>query len=330
MIIVTGAAGFIGSNMVYELVERGYHDVICVDLPGKLAESKYYKTEDADRFVDADQLPRFIRENHRFVQFIIHMGACSDTTHPDKNYYKKYNLDASVDIWNLCVEFGLPLIYASSAATYGDGTQGYSDKHVLAQNLQPLNYYGWSKHEFDKFALTSKRKPFFWAGLKFFNVYGPNEDHKNGMSSVIRKAYKDISKTGKTTLFRSHHPDYKDGYQTRDFIYVKDVCDVMLYLMEYHPKSGIFNVGTGIGRTFIDLATQTFVAMGRVPEINFVDTPEKIREKYQYFTEACMDKLQSIGYTRKFYTLEEGIHDYVQGYLMQNTCKVTCLESVYS
>lgn len=330
MIVVTGAAGFIGSNFVNELISRGYKDIICVDLPGELENSIYYQHFDNKRFVPHHKLPEFIRKNHHFIQYIIHMGACSDTSNPNKQIYIEYNLEYSKTLWNQCVEFGLPLIYASSAATYGDGTLGYDDSHDIVSKLEPLNYYGWSKNEFDKFALSSNEKPFYWSGLKFFNVYGPNENHKNGMSSVVAKAFKDISKTKGTRLFRSHRKEYMDGYQTRDFIYVKDVCDVMIFMMENRPKSGIFNVGTGISRTFLDLAMGTFAAMKVTPKIDFVDTPANIRDKYQYFTEANINKLREIGYAREFYTLEEGIAEYIQQFLLQNKCNLPSLEAVYS
>lgn len=326
MIIVTGAAGFIGSNIVCELLDRGYKDVICVDLPGELEKSIYYQHFDNIRFLDYDKLSKFISENHHFIQYIIHMGANSDTSNPDREVYVKYNLNYSIQVWNDCVEYGLPLIYASSAATYGDGSLGYDDAHNLVENLQPLNHYGWSKNEFDKFALTSKEKPFYWSGLKFFNVFGPNENHKNGMSSVVAKAFKDITKTKGTRLFRSHRMEYMDGYQTRDFIYVKDVCDVVIFLMENRPESGIFNVGTGNSRTFLDLAKGTFAAMDVKPNISFVDTPLNLRDKYQYYTEANIDKLRALGYDNTFYTLEEGINEYVQSYLIKNRCNLPCLE----
>lgn len=328
MIVVTGAAGFIGSNLVYELIQKGYKDIVCVDLPGQLEKSMYYEDFDESRFVDLSELESFIKANHRFIQFVIHLGACSDTTNPNINYYIKYNLASSKAIWGYCVEFGLPLIYASSAATYGDGTLGYNDNHGLIPDLEPLNYYGWSKNEFDKYALSNANAPFYWAGLKFFNVYGPNENHKNGMSSVVQKAFHQITSTGRTTLFASHNPEFKNGYQTRDFIYVKDVCDVIIFMMEKRSKNGIFNVGTGIGRTFLDLAMSTFSAMKMEPKIDFINTPEIIRDKYQYFTEAEISKLRSIGYHKVFYTLEDGIKEYVNEFLKNNKCKVICSEAV--
>ncbi len=329
MIIVTGAAGFIGSNLVFELVKNGYKDVVCVDLPGHLQESEYFKGSDSSRFIDLPDLGAFIENNHRFIQMIFHMGACSHTAIPNKDHYIKYNLQSSIELWNACLKFGIPFIYASSAATYGDGTKGYLDAHNLVDNLEPLNYYGWSKNEFDKFALHSKEQPFFWAGLKFFNVYGPNENHKNGMSSVIRKAFDDISAKGSTRLFKSHNPNFKDGQQTRDFVYVKDVCDVMIYLMENKPESGILNVGTGKSRSFLDLTKSTFKAMHKPAMIEFIDTPEKLRDKYQYFTEADISKLRNMGYNKPFYSLEEGVQEYVESFLAKHEMKVSKLRPTY-
>lgn len=327
MIVVTGAAGFIGSNIVNELITRGYKDIICVDLPGELENSIYFQHFDSTRFVHHNKLFDFIRKNHHFIQYVVHMGANSDTSNPDRQVYINYNLNYSKQLWNVCVEYGLPLIYASSAATYGDGTKGYEDSHEIVKELEPLNHYGWSKNEFDKYALGATEKPFYWSGLKFFNVYGPNENHKNGMSSVVSKAFNDISKTKGTRLFRSHRKEYMDGYQTRDFIYVKDVCDVVIFLMENRPESGIFNVGTGISRTFLDLAMATFDAMDVHPKIDFVDTPANIRDKYQYFTEANVDKLRGLGYTKEFYTLEEGVREYVTNFLFHNKCNLPEVET---
>jgi ADP-L-glycero-D-manno-heptose 6-epimerase len=213
------------------------------------------------------------------------------------------------------VEYGLPLIYASSAATYGMGEHGYKDSHDIIEKLRPLNPYGESKNEFDKWVITQKEQPFFWAGLKFFNVFGPNEYHKGRMASVVFHAYNQIAETGKMKLFRSHHPDFKDGEQKRDFIYVKDVADICIFLMEHRKQSGIYNVGTGKARTFIDLANAVFHSLHLNPEVEFIDTPEDIRDKYQYFTQAEMSKLRNTGYTKKFYTLEDAVDDYIQSYL---------------
>jgi ADP-L-glycero-D-manno-heptose 6-epimerase len=235
----------------------------------------------------------------------------------NKAIFDELNLEFSKAIWNICTKVALPLVYASSAATYGDGAFGYEDNHDIIDRLIPLNPYGDSKNDFDKWVLQQKESPFFWAGLKFFNVYGPNEYHKGRMASVIFHAFEQISKSGEMKLFRSHRPDYTDGGQMRDFVYVKDVVEVCTFLMHHRKNSGIYNLGSGIARPFLDLAKSTFLAMGLEPKINFIDTPEDIREKYQYFTEATMTKLIHIGYNKPFHSLEEGVHDYVTHYLLQ-------------
>ena len=217
-------------------------------------------------------------------------------------------------VWNVCAEFGIPLVYASSAATYGDGQLGYDDKHSLIPELKPLNPYGISKNEFDKWVLQQEKTPSFWAGLKFFNVYGPNEYHKGRMASVIYHAFNQIRETGKLKLFRSHRKDIPDGGQSRDFIYVNDVTDVMLYLLHNRKNSGIYNLGTGKAKTFIELASHIFNALKMAQNIEFIDTPKDIREKYQYFTEAKMSKLRDAGYKKEFTSLDEGISDYWEQY----------------
>jgi ADP-L-glycero-D-manno-heptose 6-epimerase len=316
MIIVTGAAGFIGSCLVSALNHEGFRDIILVDdfsnpekdknLEGKIFSSKV----DREEFID------WLKENHKLVQFIFHIGARTDTTEFDSKIFDKLNLNYSKDVWNSCVEFGLPLVYASSAATYGDGALGYMDNHDIIPSLKPLNPYGDSKNDFDKWVLLQERKPYFWAGLKFFNVYGPNEYHKGRMASVIFHAFNQIQTKGSVNLFRSHRADFEDGKQLRDFVYVKDVVSVCLFLMNNRKHSGIYNLGTGTARSFLDLALATFNASGSDPKINFVDIPEDIRDKYQYFTEASMEKLKSAGYINNFHSLEEGITDYVTNYLI--------------
>ena len=316
MIIVTGAAGFIGSCLVSALNHQGFRDIILVDdfsnaekeknLEGKIFSSKV----DREGFID------WLKENHKLVQFIFHIGARTDTTEFDTKIFDKLNLNYSKDVWNSCVEFGLPLVYASSAATYGDGALGYMDNHDVIPSLKPLNPYGDSKNDFDKWVLLQVRKPYFWAGLKFFNVYGPNEYHKGRMASVIFHAFNQIQTKGSVNLFRSHRADFEDGKQLRDFVYVKDVVSVCLFLMNNRKHSGIYNLGTGTARSFLDLALATFNASGSDPKINFVDIPEDIRDKYQYFTEASMEKLKSAGYINNFHSLEEGIADYVTNYLI--------------
>lgn len=318
MIVVTGAAGFIGSNIVAGLNLRNYKDIILVDDFSDSSKERNYMTKTFSGLVERSELKSWLNDNNRFVQIILHMGARTDTAEFNREVFRELNLDYSKMIFNSCLEYGLPLIYASSAATYGLGEFGYADSHEIIPDLKPLNPYGESKNEFDIWVLEQKEKPFFWSGLKFFNVYGPNEYHKGRMASVIFHAFNQIMDTDAMKLFRSHHPDFKDGEQKRDFIYVKDVVDVIIYLMEHRPSSGIYNLGSGEARTFKDLVTFTFQAMGKEVNIKYIDTPEDIRDKYQYFTEANMSKLRSAGYTRSFHSLEEGISEYVSEYLQEN------------
>lgn len=319
MIIVTGAAGFIGSCLVAKLNEEGFRDIIVVDdfsneEKNKNLEGKIYKAK-----VERELFPGWLKENQRLVQFVFHIGARTDTTEFDKKIFDRLNLNYSKEIWNICVEFGIPLVYASSAATYGGGEFGYDDKHELIEKLHPLNPYGESKNDFDKWVLKQERKPRFWAGLKFFNVYGPNEYHKGRMASVVFHAFNQIQQTGKSKLFRSHNPNFKDGEQLRDFVYVKDVTEVCLWLLRTRKPetSAIYNLGSGKARTFSALAKNVFSALGKKPEIEFIDTPADIRDKYQYFTEAKMEKLKAAGCDVKFHSLEEGISDYVTNYLKE-------------
>jgi ADP-L-glycero-D-manno-heptose 6-epimerase len=318
MIVVTGAAGFIGSNLVSKLNHEGFKDIVLVDKFDNEQKNKNLEGKIFTSKVDRNLFFEWITENHKLIQFIFHIGARSDTTEQRKEIFDELNLGYTKQVWNLCVEFGLPLIYASSAATYGMGEWGYDDAHENIVNLKPLNLYGESKHDFDLWALAQERKPYFWTGIKFFNVYGPNEYHKGRMASVILHTFNQIKQTGAMKLFRSHHSDYKDGEQMRDFVYVKDVVEVLFFLMNHRRNSGIYNLGTGKARTFYDLAANTFKAMELKESISFVDTPADIRDKYQYFTEARMDKLNSIGYEKSFYSLEDGVTDYVKNYLIPN------------
>lgn len=315
MIVVTGAAGFIGSCLVSRLLEDGYRDIVVVDDFSKHEKDANLEGKKVSAFVERKEFITWLNQNHRFVQIVFHIGARTDTTEFDTTIFNELNLNYTKSVWNACVEFGLPLVYASSAATYGSGEFGYKDDHELIQKLKPLNPYGDSKNNFDKWALQQDRKPFFWAGLKFFNVYGPNEYHKGRMASVIFHAFNQILKDGKMKLFRSHRPDFKDGEQLRDFIYVKDVTSVCMFLLNHRKNSGIYNLGSGKARTFLSLAQNTFSALNKSTNIEFIDTPIDIRDKYQYFTEANMNKLRSIGYAEPFYSLEDGIHDYVVNYL---------------
>ena len=320
MIIVTGAAGFIGSCLVGKLNNKGIKDIGIVDDFSHPEKAKNTEAKAFELAIDRKEFAEWFRKNNELVEFVFHIGARTDTTEFDMSVFDELNLSYSKEIWNLCTEYQIPLIYASSAATYGDGSLGYRDDHMLTPQLQPLNPYGISKNEFDKWVLNQQTSPPFWHGLKFFNVFGPNEYHKGRMASVVFHAYNQIRDTGSVKLFRSHHPEFKDGEQLRDFIYVKDVVDVMYFLMNHQQDSGIYNLGTGKARTFIDLVTAVFDSLNLSPQISFIDTPIDIRDKYQYFTEAKMDKLKSIGYEKPFTSLEQGILDYVQGYLMEKRC----------
>ena len=317
MIIITGAAGFIGSCLITRLNEEGFNDLILVDDFSHPEKEKNYSAKKFTQCVERGNFIEWLKNNQRFVQFVFHIGARTDTTEFNQAIFDELNLNYTKDVWNICAEYGLPLVYASSAATYGDGSFGYDDDHSLIPKLKPLNPYGISKNEFDKWALKQDRSPYFWAGLKFFNVYGPNEYHKGRMASVILHTYSQIEKNGMMKLFRSHNPAYKDGEQLRDFIYVKDVVEVCMFLMKHRKDSGIYNLGSGKARTFLDLVKNTFKAMNKPEQIEFIDTPDDIRDKYQYFTEANMKKLRSIGYAKTFYSLEEGVKDYVDGYLIK-------------
>jgi len=317
MIIVTGAAGFIGSNLVRKLNDEGFKDIVLVDDFTSPLKNKNFENKTFSFKIDRSEFIEWIPSNHRFIQFIFHMGARTDTTEFDVSVFKTLNLDYSKMIWNKCVEFGLPLVYASSAATYGLGELGYHDDHTVIEQLKPLNPYAESKNEFDKWAVRQEHKPYYWAGLKFFNVYGPNEYHKDRMASVVFHTFNQIKNTGKMKLFRSFNPEFKDGEQARDFVYVKDVVEVMYFLMHHRKDPGIYNVGTGKAETFLELARNTFKVMHKPEKIKYIDIPADIRDKYQYFTEAKMDKLRSVGYKKDFYSLEDGIRDYVNNYLIE-------------
>lgn len=318
MIVVTGAAGFIGSNIISQLNQEGYKDVVAVDKFDNKDKNLNLEGKSISEKIDRDVFFDWIIEKQAEIEFIFHIGARSDTTEKSKEVFDRLNYHYSQKVWNLCVEFGIPFVYASSAATYGLGELGYDDSHDIVPRLKPLNLYGESKNNFDIWALQQEQAPYFWAGLKFFNVYGPNEYHKGRMASVILHAFKQINESGRMNLFKSHHPNYPDGGQLRDFVYVKDLVSAMMFLMKTRKHSGIYNLGTGKARSFYDLVAATFKALGKPVEVNFIDTPIDIRDKYQYFTEAKMDKLRSIGYTNDFYSLEDGVADYVGNYLIPN------------
>jgi ADP-L-glycero-D-manno-heptose 6-epimerase len=319
MIIVTGAAGFIGSCLVSKLNAAGINDIVVVDDFSKTEKAENLEGKTLISKVGRKDFISWLKDFGPEVDFIYHLGARTDTTEFDKAIFDDLNLGYSKQVWNLCVEFNIPLVYASSGATYGLGEFGYKDEHSVVEKLKPLNPYGDSKNDFDKWVLKQTKVPPFWAGLKFFNVYGPNEYHKSRMASVIFHAVNQINEKGEMKLFRSHNPYYTDGGQLRDFVYVKDVVEVCLFLMREKPESGIYNLGTGKARTFLDLVKNTFKSMGKEEQISFIDTPIDIRDKYQYFTEADITKLLNAGYKDGFHSLEEGIKDYVQNYLLEHT-----------
>lgn len=316
MIAVTGAAGFIASVVAGTLNRNGFEDLVLVDDFSKTQKKENYSSKKYNSLIDRNEFIEWFEKHHDEIDFIIHLGARTDTTEFDYNVFLKLNVDYTLAIWKICTEHQIPMIYASSAATYGMGESGYIDNHDIVNDLQPLNAYGRSKNEIDKWILQQKECPPFWAGLKFFNVYGPNEYHKGRMASVILHSFGQINTTGQVKLFRSHRPDYKDGQQLRDFVYVKDVANVILWLMQHKPESGLYNVGTGKARSFYDLADNTFKALRLKTNIEFIDTPLDIRDKYQYFTEAKMDKLRKAGYDKPFTSLEDGVYDYVTNYLI--------------
>ncbi len=325
MYIVTGGAGFIGSAFVWKLNELGIDDILIVDNLGttqkwkNLVNLRYYDYLHKDDFLEELYASRFSR-----IESIIHMGACSSTTELDADYLMDNNFHYTKELAKYCLANNIRFIYASSAATYGDGSLGFSDDHSIIPKLKPLNMYGYSKQLFDLWALKKEILDKI-VGIKFFNVYGPNEYHKGDMKSVVCKAYYQIKETGKLKLFKSYKPEYKDGEQKRDFVYIKDCVDVMAWFLERRDVNGIFNLGTGKARTWNDLAKATFSAMGLETNIEYIDMPEAIRDKYQYFTQADMKKLQDAGYKRKFTSLEDAVKDYVQNYLSKENQYLTSI-----
>lgn len=318
-IVVTGAAGFIGSCMVSFLNQQGFEQLILVDefdheeKELNLLHKKYLVRVERENFFD------WLQQEKPSIAFIFHLGARTDTTEFNYAIHQHLNVEYSQKIWNYATHNKIPLVYASSAATYGEGELGYNDDHDIIDRLHPLNPYGISKNEFDKWVLHQSAHPPFWAGLKFFNVYGPNEYHKGRMASVIFHAFNQIRASGKVKLFRSHKEGYENGEQLRDFIYVKDIINICFWLMQNQPASAIYNAGTGTARSFNDLVKSTFAGLDLQPVIEYIDIPEDIRERYQYFTEADMDKLKEAGYTNEFYSLEKGVDDYVRNYLSKNS-----------
>jgi ADP-L-glycero-D-manno-heptose 6-epimerase len=318
-ILVTGAAGFIGSCMISFLNGKGYNNLILVDDFTEEEKKPNYVDKKISCRVEREQLFDSLQKDPFKIDFVFHLGARTDTTEFDYSIHEHLNVAYSKKIWNYCTEKNIPLVYASSAATYGSGELGYNDDHEIVEKLQPLNPYGVSKNEFDKWAIRKSRQsvPPFWAGLKFFNVYGPNEYHKGRMASVVFHAFNQIKQTGEVKLFRSHKPEYKDGEQLRDFIYVTDVINICFWFMQNFRSvdSGLYNVGTGKARTFNDLVNAIFTNLDLKSRIEFIDTPTDIRDKYQYFTQANISKLRNSGYREDFCSLEEGVGVYVKDFL---------------
>ncbi|MFT4568237.1 MAG: ADP-L-glycero-D-manno-heptose 6-epimerase [Saprospiraceae bacterium] len=318
MIVVTGAAGFIGSCLISKLNQENFNAIVAVDLFDNEQKNKNLKDRKILQKVNRNEFEEWLDQNQTEVEFIFHLGARTDTAEFDRELLDKLNTTYSKMVWKKCVAYQIPLVYASSAATYGIGDKGYEDNEEIIFDLEPLNPYGDSKNDFDKWAVKQDKKPFFWVGLKFFNVYGPNEYHKDRMASVVFHAFNQIRETGAMKIFRSHNSDFKDGEQMRDFIYVKDVVDVCYWLMHHRKDNGLYNLGSGTARTFLDLVKAVFNALCIPENISFIDTPEDIRDKYQYFTEANMSKLRSIGYNKGFTKLEDGVEEYVMKYLKEN------------
>lgn len=316
-ILLTGAAGFIGSYLLGNLNRKGYGQIIIADDFSRADKEVNYSSKKFIARVEREELFDWLVKENPAIDFVFHLGARTDTTEFDYAVHEKLNVEYSKKIWKYCTERKIPLVYASSAATYGSGELGYKDSHEIVGQLKPLNPYGASKNEFDKWALAQNTCPPHWAGLKFFNVYGPNEYHKGRMASVIFHSLNQIQATGKVKLFKSHRPDFADGQQLRDFIYVEDVAKVCCWLMDNTVASGLYNLGTGKARSFEDLVKATFAGMDKEPVIEYIDMPEDIRDKYQYFTEADMTKLISAGYDDPFFSLEKGVVDYVRQFLLQ-------------
>ena len=306
MIVITGAAGFIGYNVLLSL--RGLYDIVAVDNNiGRLVKKGHQNIT----YLSVEDSYLWLQFNVSSIEYVIHLGARTDTTEKDEKIFDMLNVNYSKFIWSFCAEEKIPLIYASSAAVYGDGGSGFGD-FIEPEGLHPLNPYGWSKLQFDAWALDEDKTPPFWAGLRFFNVYGLHEDHKGRMASVVWHFYNQIKETGGVKLFKSHREDYLHGYQIRDFIYVRDIVNTIFWFMMGNRESGIYNLGTGRGRTYNDLAKAIFKSLGKEENISYIDMPEDIRDSYQYFTQAEMGKLRSIGYNKAFTSLEDGIDTYIK------------------
>ncbi len=319
MILVTGGAGFIGSAIVAELNTRGFEDILIVDILGKDQRWKNLRGLRFADYMEADDFSQMVSESdiEMDLEAIFHMGACSDTTEKDCSYLVKNNYEFSKLLAGWALEMDARFIYASSAATYGDGSLGFSDDEALLETLRPLNMYGYSKQMFD---LWCKRQGLLdrFVGLKYFNVFGPNEYHKANMRSFVMKAFEQINETGGVKLFRSHRPDFADGQQLRDFIYIKDTVDITLFFLQQPQLGGIYNVGTGSARNWNDLAKATFAAMGKEPNIEYIPMPQTLQDKYQYYTQADISKIRAAGYGKDSISLEEAIGDYVKNYLLKD------------
>jgi len=302
VILITGAAGFIGSNMAKELNTLGFYNLIIVDDFKNSTKTANWKEIKTKNIIERNILFTWLSEHNVKISYIIHLGARTDTTEFDYSIHEKLNVEYSKSIWNYCVKNNVPLIYASSAATYGNGEYGYNDDHKIIEQLKPLNPYGISKNEFDKWAIKQQKSPPIWAGLKFFNVYGPDEYHKGRMASVIFHAYNQIKTGDGVKLFKSHNPLFDDGEQLRDFIYVKDILKVIIWMINNEFTSGLYNLGTGKARSFVDLVTALYTALDKEPNIEFIDMPEDLRDKYQYFTQANMEKVQTAHYDAEFFS----------------------------
>ena len=299
-----------------KLNREGYKAIVAVDDFSVESKKENFANKEIHLFIDRSEFPDWLRKNAMETEFVFHLGARTDTTEPSVEIFNRLNLNYSKEIFSICTQFQIPLVYASSAATYGSGELGYSDDEKTIPQLKPLNPYAQSKQDFDCWVLNQPERPFFWAGLKFFNVYGPNEYHKGRMASVVFHAFRQIRENGEMRLFESHREGIAHGEQRRDFIYVKDVTEVCFWLMHHRKNSGIYNLGSGQARTFLDLTKAVFKALDLKENIRFIPTPEDIRDSYQYFTQADMQKLIRAGYPREFTGLEAGIEDYVKNYLL--------------
>ena len=324
MIVVTGGAGFIGSNLLRGLEARGLHDLVVIDRLGQDEKWRNIAKRELAAVVPPEETFAFLDAHAAEIDAIFHLGAVSSTTETDADLIASSNLTLTLKLWDWCCWRGARFIYASSAATYGDGARGFDDDASIAAlaQLQPLNAYGWSKHATDRriarLVTGDGPVPPQWVGLKFFNVYGPNEYHKGGQKSVVAHILPQIQQTGRAKLFKSYRPDYADGGQLRDFVWVGDIVDIMLWAYDHPEVSGLFNAGSGEARSFLDLANAVFAATNRTPEVEFIDMPESLRAKYQYFTEARMDRLRAAGYDRPLTSLADGVRTYVQEYLLHD------------